>query len=427
MVQGMPAPLSISTVQRRQLVSNRHRLTAAQRSDDPVAISDSLVALHSTDPATVYLTVVARMLAPRIEPLTTTLYDDRTLVRHHGMRRTVWVATPDVMRDIHASSTVPIAAKEWTQLRAWVARSNIESSTATTSADWLDSVVDRVLAELGSSGPLSARQLGKAVPELTRKIIIGTGNYTGEAAVHTRVLQNLGFDGRIVRTAPTGTWTSSEYAWQLAGRWLPSGLTGPDPTTAATALMRRYVDRFGPVTTVDAQWWTGWTKGATERALAASPDIVPVQLSDVDDDVGADAGGGSAEAWMTVDAIEQLPTPSECVDLHDRTDTVALLPSLDPTAMGWKQRDWYLAEFTAFGGPLFDRNGNVGPTVWVGGRVVGGWGQRSGGEVVTRLLVDVPAHVRTAIDEAADTLQRTIADARITPRFPTPLQRELQA
>ena len=93
--------------------------------------------------------------------------------------------------------------------------------------------------------------------------------------------------------------------------------------------------------------------------------------------------------------------------------------------MGWKQRDWYLGEWTTFGGPLFDRNGNVGPTVWVNGEVVGGWAQQATGAVVYELLQPVDAATRREIDAAAEQLRNTIGDARVTPRFPTPLQKEL--
>ncbi len=61
--------------------------------------------------------------------------------------------------------------------------------------------------------------------------------------------------------------------------------------------------------------------------------------------------------------------------------SAALLPTLDPTTMGWKERDWYLGEHASL---LFDSNGNAGPTVWWDGRVVGGWSQRRDGEIVFR-------------------------------------------
>ena len=90
--------------------------------------------------------------------------------------------------------------------------------------------------------------------------------------------------------------------------------------------------------------------------------------------------------------------------------------------MGWKQRDWYLGPHA--GGP-FDRNGNAGPTVWVDGRVVGGWGQADDGEIVTRLLEKVGRDATAAIDAARVRLAGWLGDVRIRPRFRTPLEREL--
>ena len=101
---------------------------------------------------------------------------------------------------------------------------------------------------------------------------------------------------------------------------------------------------------------------------------------------------------------------------------VALLPALDPTPMGWAQRDWYLGPHRPI---LFDRNGNVGPTVWVDGRIVGGWAQRGSGEVVHRLLEDVGREAADRVAAAAAELSGWIGPVRVTPRFRTPLEQEL--
>ena len=103
---------------------------------------------------------------------------------------------------------------------------------------------------------------------------------------------------------------------------------------------------------------------------------------------------------------------------------VALLPALDPTTMGWSERAWYLADH---GGALFDRSGNAGPTVWCDGRVVGGWAQRAGGELVWRLLEDVGSEAEAAVEAAAAQLRGLLGETRVTPRFRTPLERELAA
>ncbi|HEX6390519.1 MAG TPA: M48 family metalloprotease, partial [Solirubrobacteraceae bacterium] len=46
---------------------------------------------------------------------------------------------------------------------------------------------------------------------------------------------------------------------------------------------------------------------------------------------------------------------------------------------------------------LFDRSGNIGPTVWCDGRIVGGWAQRTDGEIALALLEDVGAGAAAAI------------------------------
>jgi hypothetical protein len=90
--------------------------------------------------------------------------------------------------------------------------------------------------------------------------------------------------------------------------------------------------------------------------------------------------------------------------------------------MGWKQRDWYVGEHRS---RIFDSNGNAGPTIWVDGRIVGGWAQRKTGEVVFRLLEDVGAERRAEVAERAAELERVLGDARVVVRFPGPLDKEL--
>ena len=165
--------------------------------------------------------------------------------------------------------------------------------------------------------------------------------------------------------------------------------------------MRRWLGAFGPGTLADLRWWTGWTMGRTRAALAR---VGPAEVN-----LGGEAGlvlAGDLEP-------EAAPDP-----------WVALLPALDATPMGWSERGWFLGEHRA---PLFDRSGNIGPTIWSDGRVVGGWAQRASGEIATRLLEDVGADARAGIDAAAARMAGWIGEIRFTPRFRTPLERELSA
>jgi len=102
----------------------------------------------------------------------------------------------------------------------------------------------------------------------------------------------------------------------------------------------------------------------------------------------------------------------------------ALLPALDPAPMGWQERGWYLGEHRR---RLFDRSGNIGPSVWWNGRIVGGWAQRKDGEIAFELLEDAGAEAAAAIAAEAQRVRAWTGDVRVTPRFRTPLERELSA
>jgi hypothetical protein len=94
--------------------------------------------------------------------------------------------------------------------------------------------------------------------------------------------------------------------------------------------------------------------------------------------------------------------------------------------MGWSQRSWYV---DPHGPVLFDRSGNIAPTVWSDGKIIGGWAQRADGEVVYRLLEDVGAETAAAVEVEAARLAMWLGPTRLVPRtrIPTSLERELTA
>ena len=100
--------------------------------------------------------------------------------------------------------------------------------------------------------------------------------------------------------------------------------------------------------------------------------------------------------------------------------SAVLLPGLDPTTMGWYERDWYLGPHKA---AIFDSNGNGGLTAWWDGRIVGGWNQSAEGDVYLQLLEDVGADAVAALEAEADRLTRWLDGVRVALRFPSPLSR----
>lgn len=107
-------PRHITTTERRARLALRHRLAPGTHATAPEAVADSLVALHGTDPATVYLAVGARLADPSatVPETTRALYEDRTLLRMHGMRHTVFVFPADLTAIVHASTGLAVAARE---------------------------------------------------------------------------------------------------------------------------------------------------------------------------------------------------------------------------------------------------------------------------------------------------------------------------
>ena len=265
-------------------------------------------------------------------------------------------------------------------------------------AAWFDRAgVDAVLA-LDALGQATAAELSSEVPELGLQLRFSNGTAQG---VSSRVLFVLAAEGRVVRGRPRGSWTSSQYRWAPVEAWLPGGVPDLDADAASARLVRHWLWSYGPAPAADLKWWTGWTAGQVRRALA-SVDPVEVELD-------------GEPALVLADDLFPVATPEPWA---------ALLPALDPTAMGWSDRGWFLGGHRT---ALFDRTGNIGPTVWWDGRVVGGWAQRKDGVVVTRLLNDVGADADAAVRAAASRLEDWLGPARVTPRFRTPLERELVA
>jgi hypothetical protein len=184
-----------------------------------------------------------------------------------------------------------------------------------------------------------------------------------------------------------------------AASWLPEPLPRLEPEAARAELASRWLTSYGPAGVADLKWWTGWTLTQTRAALAAI-DAVEVDLD-------------GTPGFILAGDLESEPQPEPWA---------ALLPSLDPTVMGWKERVWYLGEHAP---ALFDRNGNAGPTVWWNGRIVGGWAGRKEGEIVFRLLEDVGAEGVQAIEAEAQRLEAWLGETNVIPRFGTPLVKEL--
>jgi hypothetical protein len=381
--------------ERRARLGWRHHLAGAARAG-VVEVARDLVGLHGTDPASVYLAARARMAEPDPAAVEQALYDDRELVRILGMRRTMFVEPVELMPVIQAACTDAIAVQQRRLLVDMVGRAGLADNPPA----WIEEVEAVAVRALADLGGAVATEVAKADPRLAQQIVVAKGKpYEGRQSVVTRVLLLLAAEGRIVRGRPRGSWLSGQYRWSVIGDWLPDGVPGWKLDEAQAELVRRWLASFGPAAIADVKWWTGLPMGQVRRAVASAGAV----------EVDLDGAPGLA----LPDDLDPVPPPDPWA---------ALLPALDPTTMGWAGRDFYLGPHRQ---ALFDRNGNAGPTIWWDGREVGGWAQRKTGELVLRLLEDVGADADAAIEAEAARLADWLGPLRVTPRFRTPLEREL--
>jgi hypothetical protein len=386
----------ITVDERRARLGVRHHL--AQTTDSPLTVAADMVGLHSSDPASVYLSARARVTSFQNADLEAALYQDRTLARVLGMRRTLWVVPTVTVSQIHNSSTAKIGVPELKRLAQMVESAGVSAD----GAEWYRQVSERTLQAIrGRSEGVAAVELTKQLPELREQFIFykADGSIMGRAGASTRVLFALAAEGRAIRARPRGSWISGQYRWAAVEDWLGSPIPDQPREQAQAELLGWWLRGFGPATETDIAWWTGWTKADVRAALGR---------------VGAaDVKIESGPAYLLTEDVEPVPAPQPWV---------ALLPSLDPTTMGWKERSWYLGPY---GAHLFDRNGNAGATIWCDGRIVGGWSQRSGGEVVYRLLEDIGSEAAAAVERETEALHEWLGGTTVTARFRAPLDKQL--
>jgi Winged helix DNA-binding domain len=385
---------TVEVAERRARLARRHRIAPGERAGDVEGAARSVVCLHGTDPASVYLSAWARVEGMTVADMDRALYTERSLVKHLAMRRTLFVFPRDTLGDAQAGASDRVAGVERRRLARQVERAGLQAD----GERWLSQASQRVLAALADGREARSTELRKEIPLLEGSIAYGEAkSWGGKISVGPRVLTVLSAAGRIVRASNDGAWFTSRPRWASMSAWLGEELPAVPEAEGVAALVERWLRAFGPGTEADLKWWLGSTVKAVRAALA---------------DTGAvEVGLGGRTGYLLPDDLDP-PDPVE--------PWAALLPPLDPTTMGWYERDWYLGPHRQ---QLFDTSGNAGPTIWWEGRVVGGWRQDEDGGVVLQLLEDVGADGLAAVEREATRLTSWLGGTRVLPRFPSPLFR----
>ncbi len=372
----------ISDEERRARLAVRHALVPSSRATSPEAVTQAVTVLHATEAASVYLSYWARSRAPQKAELERSLYRDRSLVKQLAMRRTLFAFPRDLLPAAWGSASARVAKAEGSR----IARDVVKAGIASDGDRWLQRTAAQVLSLLAESPEgLPALELRKLMPKLTAKMNASTS----APGTITQVLTYLGARGDIVRATNRGSWQTAQPRWTLMRSWLGEALKPCQAAVGYRELVARWLRAFGPGTESDLVWWLGATRSVVRAALN---DLAAVEVS----------LAGGAHGWLLPDDRAKAVDPGRWV---------ALLPSLDPTVMGWQSRDFYLGEHRSH---LFDAQGNAGTTVWVDGRVVGYWIQDGAGAVQLRLLEKVSAHALRELESEALRLTEWLGGVRLS-------------
>ncbi|BAH36436.1 winged helix DNA-binding domain-containing protein [Rhodococcus erythropolis] len=371
----------VSDDERRARIGVRHALAPSFRVDSPEAATRAMTVLHATESATVYLSCWARVRSLDAADVDNALYDQRSLVKQLAMRRTLFTFPRDLLPAAWSSASARVANTERTRM----AKDVVKAGIAVDGNDWLDRARAEVLTLLTDAPEgLSALEVRQAVPMIDVKV----EGSAGEIWSAPRVLTHLGATADIMRGTNTARFPVSRPLWTLTRHWLDDAPIDLESADGYREIVRRWLHSFGPGTEDDIVWWLGSTKTVVRAALAEL-EAVAVSLD------GGDTG------WLLPDDVATVCDPGPWA---------ALLPVLDPTIMGWKNRDFYLGPHR---NQLFDTRGNAGTTAWVDGRVVGCWIQDAAGVVHVRVLESVSADAQRALDAEAVRLTEWLGGVKI--------------
>ena len=377
--------------ERRARLAVRHGL--AEPVADTAAATRAMTCLHATEPASVHLAAWARSGASRAE-VDEALYDDRSVVKQLAMRRTVFAFPRDLLPAVWGSASARVAGQQVRRLATEMEAAGVTQDGAA----WTDEHLALTRRLIETDGPLTTADVRARLPALDARVTRGKGAYQVDVAIAAQVIVALAASGAIVRGENDGGWKVSRPRWTATAAWLgEEPVPLPEPEGYA-ALVAAWLRSFGPGTEADLVWWLGSTKAAVRRALA-DVDAVEVSLD------------GGASGWVLPDDLDAPPDPGPWA---------ALLPALDPTTMGWKDRAFHLGEHVD---KIFDRNGNGGPTAWWKGRIVGVWCQRDDGSVDVVLAEQVPAVARRALDAKAAELTAWLDGDVVRSIYLSPLAR----
>ncbi|MHA1136576.1 MAG: winged helix DNA-binding domain-containing protein [Candidatus Thorarchaeota archaeon] len=309
--------------------------------------------LHSTDYWTPYFSTWARIGDFDAKDMFESLDNGRKLVRNHAFRTTIHVMHIDNLSMI-ISATGPSLYKAY--------RTDKYRKIDILSDKEIEAMFAAVKKALRKE-PLNTSALKKALPEL------------GE---HVRsALLMLMARGEVVRAKAKHA-RSNLTSYALLEQWVEGfKLKLTDEQEAITNLIRHHIDRFGPVSTDDIAWWLRQTKTTVKGSISSlGEEIVTINTGKKEKYMlRSDFGIAKAYEKSKEDLVWFLPYEDHFLKAFiDRTGFIE--ESIQPMLFPADRKHFWPSNPDApqiMPGKGSRATGEVRPTIWLNGRVVGRW------------------------------------------------------
>ncbi len=311
-------------------VLEKHHLTDGPATEDILKIVRDIGGLHATLSSTPYISLFLRTKNFERHSLDEVLYKKRFLGKVRYARKTVYILPKEnVTIAYSAMKSLLLTRFEVYIQHLGLMENEYEECTRT------------ILAIVKGGG--------KTTKEIRAEL---KGDLNVSAIVNLMCDQGL-----LIRGEPQSGWKSNIHTYYPFDEYFPDlDLNVMEESSARKRMVKQYIASYGPVSTRDISWWTGFPKREIDGIL----DSLKNEL------VSVDISGRPGPYIMKLSDVKALNS----VDISQRPQ-VHLLPPLDPYLMGFKNRQHFLHDaHTAF---IYDRSGNATNAILINGRIAGVW------------------------------------------------------
>jgi hypothetical protein len=337
--------------------TSKHHLTNKSKIDDIVKIVNDIGGLHATSSATMYLSLFARMNNFEKEDLNQQLYTLKNLGKIRFVRGTMYVLTKDM---------IPVAYSATKGIFSTLSKKYAEYHGIT---DKEFKKTSKQITEILHGESMTTSEISKALNSKSKI---------------SPVINLMCDSGLLIRSTPKAGWRSNLHTYQSMDKYFPGlDLFSIPEYGARKEVVKQYIASFGPVSTIDISWWTGFTKTEIRKIV----DDIKKEITEVN----------IADRSHRYYILKSHEKPLRSTKLGKKP-YVILLPILDPYIMGYKVRDRYLDDkYFKF---IFDRSGNATSSILVNGKIAGVWSLEENLESIVKIhlfkkaLKDIKSEIR---------------------------------